>query len=232
MDAPEAIESLSAPLKERLSHPFLGAFLLVWPIANWDLLLVLAFDSRPIVERLAFIRQTYWIASHLFWIPALSALVFVLIAPWTRYIHYLYCSTPDFLRQRREIQQEQRASDEKAAILELKAQLEARKNAKTQRDREELQKRIEAAQKRHDSLERSIRDLEARRAGLKRRSPGELASDLYPSAITQEDIRTAIQMLYRRIRELRVMEKTEVEAPGQLYLSFDADSKQSDEKKG
>ncbi|QYY35270.1 hypothetical protein [Ruficoccus sp. ZRK36] len=128
--------------------------------------------------------------------------------------------TPEFLHRRRELLQEQREVEEKNRIAELRTYLAEQKNIQAQREREEIQKRLESAQKRHDALERSIRDLESYRLKLRRRSPKELASDLYPSVVTREDIRSAMQMLYRRIRQLREMENTEVEAPGQLYLPF------------
>jgi len=84
-EASTTIKTIFEPINERLKGPFTGAFLISWVIINWKILLVIAtFDyNKDINVLFENIELKYSSYLKLFVYPLLSALLYIVIAPFS-----------------------------------------------------------------------------------------------------------------------------------------------------
>jgi hypothetical protein len=71
-------ESLRAHVDERVRSPFAGAFVVAWVAINWQAILILAFSSKPIEDRIDFVSKNYLSMQDTVWYPlGLAAVIAV-----------------------------------------------------------------------------------------------------------------------------------------------------------
>lgn len=132
-------ESLSDAFKERLTNPFIGAFVFAWGLWNFDRLYLLVMSSLPAEKKLIEFTKS----SPCFWswgavAPLLFALIYVCVMPWIAFgIHWL-----------------QEAPNQKQKLLKIKTEESV---ALAQIRVEELRKKLRASQaERLDELKGEI----------------------------------------------------------------------------
>lgn len=94
-DAIESVKNLSTDtikdaVKQRMANPFFASFIFSWLAFNWERVLILLFDGRTIVERIAYIRSINsayvydnFVIEHAetLFFPLITSVLFVLFSP-------------------------------------------------------------------------------------------------------------------------------------------------------
>lgn len=118
----EAITSLSGTIRERLSNPFLGAFILSWAVINWRILYTI---FRPLDTAETTIQA---VDSHgSLWTclvgPAIIAVVYVTTYPWIKYGIFYIQSVPIQKQKMLQFQWEKTVLTAKSSVLNLEADM-------------------------------------------------------------------------------------------------------------
>ncbi|TGN20643.1 hypothetical protein [Leptospira idonii] len=90
----EIEESLKEQIKQRLLDPLIGIIIISTALYNWKLILILILDSKPIIERLNYIENIYFLnfCSYLnhFGIPLLISIFWFFLYPILRHYTSMY----------------------------------------------------------------------------------------------------------------------------------------------
>jgi len=223
MSVGEAADSVLTTLKERFSHPFLGIFLLAWPIYNWDFLFYLVVSDSKAEQRIEVARIVYLSASHAVVMPFLTAAVYVLVSPWTVLFAYKLRSRPDTMQRISELKDEQKIAHEKLFLAETQQQVVSVERAAATKELDALKKEVTALTTMRDQLQAEADRLESNSADiLKRMILGEIS---LPSNLTRAEMNEMVANLARVRRDLNRRREKLPEPEGQMDLFFDLGSK-------
>lgn len=176
----ELYNSVYDYFKEKLVSPVSGVFLFVWCVFNWKPILITFMDSRPIIERLAFITENYSTDWQVFWGPVFITVLYVVIYPFVVLGAFSVSEFADLLKRKlRFFLDEGRPFDPEEKKALLKSEREASEKAdnyyqqllsvrgqyldfvlKTQESVEQLQSstRSEETDQRLEDLSQQLRD--------------------------------------------------------------------------
>ncbi len=80
MSAESPPESITTAIKDRLTHPVVGIFVIAWVLCNWKVMFFLAADKVAAGERITKAIQ-YCDSSTLFWTPLAGTAIYILTVP-------------------------------------------------------------------------------------------------------------------------------------------------------
>lgn len=78
---------------ERIKNPFVGAFVFSWLGFNWQVLAIILFSKKDVIERIDYIKDQYDVG-HFILGPVLITIVICIILPWANKIFTKYQSKP------------------------------------------------------------------------------------------------------------------------------------------
>jgi hypothetical protein len=84
---PDEVKDLSESLWDKVKHPVLGPFASAWLLWNWQILFLFIHGLEKPTETIQEIQNNYLGCGrlgHLFWGPAISTLVFIVIGAYLR----------------------------------------------------------------------------------------------------------------------------------------------------
>jgi len=118
----EAITSFFGTVRERLSNPLLGAFILSWSVLNWRIIYTIL---RPLDTAAATIEAvdsygTYWLSLIY---PLLVACLYAVAYPWAKFVIFLVQSIPTHKLRMRQFRYEESVLNAKRNVLSLEADL-------------------------------------------------------------------------------------------------------------
>ena len=118
----ETITSLFGTVRERLSNPFLGAFILSWAAINWRILYTILhpLDTAAATIQAVDAYGTYWLSLFL---PGLMACFYVLAYPWVKFGIFYLQSIPTQKLRMSQFQYEASVLNAKRNVLRLESDL-------------------------------------------------------------------------------------------------------------
>lgn len=78
---------------ERIKNPFVGAFVFSWLGFNWQILAIITFSKKDIIERVDYIKAHYDVG-HFILAPSLTTIAICIILPWANKIFTKLQSKP------------------------------------------------------------------------------------------------------------------------------------------
>lgn len=78
---------------ERIKNPFIGAFVFSWLGFNWQVLAIIIFSKKDIIERVDYIKVHYDVG-HFILAPSLTTIAICIILPWANKIFTKLQSKP------------------------------------------------------------------------------------------------------------------------------------------
>lgn len=91
----EATNSLKAVLYERINSPIWGTLIISFACFNWESLLILVKDQSPIIERIKYIKETYFVIDgsvcyYRLYIPIIVTILILFLIPWIQNQYFVY----------------------------------------------------------------------------------------------------------------------------------------------
>ncbi len=127
---------------ERIKNPFVGAFVFSWLGFNWQVLAIILFSKKDVIERVDYIKDHYDVG-HFILAPALTTIVICIILPLANKVFTKFQSKPisettDILMQSKiDIAEKQ---------LQI-ADIEAKKKLAEKREARFIEERIDATRR-------------------------------------------------------------------------------------
>lgn len=78
---------------ERIKNPFVGAFVFSWLGFNWQVLAIIIFSKKDVIERVDYIKAHYDVG-HFILAPSLTTIAICIILPWANKIFTKLQSKP------------------------------------------------------------------------------------------------------------------------------------------
>ena len=162
----EAFTSFFGTVRERLSNPLLGAFVLSWSVLNWRILYTIL---RPLDTAAATIEAvdsygTYWLSLVY---PTVLACLYAVAYPWAKFVIFLLQSIPTQRLRMVQFHYEESVLKAKRNVLGLESDLSLmrlRGELAIEIEKLEAQDRIEALkQERQYRREQQQIDIEAKK---------------------------------------------------------------------
>lgn len=118
----EAITSFFGTVRERLSNPLLGAFILSWSVLNWRIMYTIL---RPLDTAAATIQavDSYGTYSLSLIYPAVVAFLYAVVYPWIKFVIFLVQSIPTQKLRMRQCRYEESVLNAKRNVLSLESDL-------------------------------------------------------------------------------------------------------------
>ncbi|MEN4214132.1 hypothetical protein [Serratia marcescens] len=127
---------------ERIKNPFVGAFVFSWLGFNWQVLAIILFSKKDVIERIDYIKDHYDVG-HFILAPALTTIVICIILPLANKAFTKFQSKP--IRETTDILMQSKID---IAENQLKiADIEARKKLAIKREERNIEEGIESIKK-------------------------------------------------------------------------------------
>jgi hypothetical protein len=81
----DTIDSFKRVVNERISNPFLGAFVLFWLALNWATIAIVLMSKKPIEDTIVYVSQNQLSIFRSVVSPLIFASLFNIIFPWISY---------------------------------------------------------------------------------------------------------------------------------------------------
>ncbi len=139
---------------ERIKNPFVGAFVFSWLGFNWQVLAIILFSKKDVIERIDYIKEHYDVG-HFILAPALTTIVICIILPLANKVFTKFQSKP--IRETTDILMQSKID---IAENQLKiADIEARKKLAIKREEKYIEQNIYEIRDKHSRLEKSAEEM-------------------------------------------------------------------------
>ncbi|MBH1918612.1 hypothetical protein [Serratia surfactantfaciens] len=183
---------------ERIKNPFVGAFVFSWLGFNWQVLAIILFSKKDVIERVDYIKEHYDVG-HFILAPALTTIVICIILPLANKVFTKFQSKPisettDILMQSKiDIAEKQ---------LQI-ADIEAKKKLAIKREEKYIEQNIYEIRDKHSRLERTAEEMTIELKKVK----GALAASVNENAQIKTE-NSSLKEVYK-IRETSLNEQIE-----------------------
>lgn len=198
---------------ERIKNPFVGAFVFSWLGFNWQVLAIILFSQKDVIERVEYIKKYYDVGSFIL-APTLTTIVICIILPLANKIFTKFQSKPisettDILMQSKiDIAEKQ---------LQI-ADIEAKKKLAIKREEKYIEQNIYEIRDKNSRLEKSAEEM----TNELKKAKGALAASVNESAKIKTENSSLKEV--HKIRETSLNEQ--IESLRKSILSLEKKEKQ------